>query len=350
MKLMHNGLKDLLLLGEYVENHQIGFLSLETTIPDWLKKFISFFPNYSIQLQIRREYRHIAMGLRALKLTDVNTIFVFEVYNQHLLILLPLLTLMACRGKKILISLHGNQQFAMSSLIKYLGLIYLKIYLKLFKNLKVVNLEIKDDIIPEKYRLPSSSQLIMPHPIISEAKPRLLLGERIHQNTQIKIGVVGMIREDKPISKVLEKIQEYQSLSSYYYELIIGTPFKQKPAYLDKLNAKLYDTTKEADYLKVLQEIDILVIYYEKDKYYYRASGVISDAASSGCYIIASDYPAINHQVNYPVKIGSTFADFNEIGSLIEEGISFIKENGQDNHWLYREKRTAEAIAKKLFN
>lgn len=350
MKLMHNGLKDLLLLEEYVKNKKIGFLSLETTIPEWLKKITKLIPIYPIQLQIRREYRHVAMGLRALKLKDVDTIFIFEAYNQHLFILLPLLTLMALQGKEILISLHGNQQFAMSSVIKYWGLVYLKIYLQLFKNLKVINLEIKDDIIPEKFRLPSSSQFIIPHPMISDVKPKLSYSERFSPNTPIKIGVVGMIRKDKPISKLLEKIQEYQSSSSYPSELIIGTPFYQKPKDLDQLKATLYDTTKESDYLKVLQKIDILLVYYDKDKYYYRASGVISDAASSGCYIIASDYPVIKHQINYPVKIGSTFANFEEIPSLIDHAIIEIQKIGQDNHLLWREKRNAEAIAKILFN
>lgn len=348
---MHNGLKDLLLLGIYAKNQKIGFLSLETPLPSWFKKLTQYIPNYFIALQIRREYRHIAMGIRALKLKDVDTIFIFEAYNQHFLIFLPILALIALQGKEILISLHGNQQFAMSSKIKFLGLKYLNFYLKLFKNIKVIGLEIDDNVIPEQFRLPSESKLIMPHPIISEAKPRLSPGERIPPKTPIKIGVVGMIREDKPISKVIEKLQEYRSNSSNLCEIVIGTPFGQKPAYLDKLEGiKLYDTTKEDDYVKVLNQIDILVIHYDKERYYYRTSGVISDAASCGCYIIASDYPVIKHQVTYPLEIGSTFTNFDEIDELIDEGIVHIKKTGQDNHWLWREKRTAEAIAKVLFN
>jgi glycosyltransferase involved in cell wall biosynthesis len=344
IKLMHNGLKDLLLINQYSPPKKIGFLSIEVPIPSLLKKITQAIPKYSIGLQIRREYRHIAMGIKALHLKDIDSIFIFEFYNQHLFFLLPLLAL---TRKEIFLSLHGNQQFAMESPLKFLGLIYLKIYLKILRNLNVVLFEIDDDILPEKFRLPSSSKLIIPHPIISEARPRFLPGERLPINTKIRLGVIGMIREDKPIAKLIEILQAYQA-GNDNCELIIGTPFGQKPSYLDQLGIKLYDTTKESDYLDILKAIDILIVHYDKERYYYRTSGVISDAASCGCYIIASDYPVINHQVNWPIEIGTTFSDFEEIGSLIDKAIACIREQGQDNHWIWREQRTAEAIAKIL--
>jgi glycosyltransferase involved in cell wall biosynthesis len=344
MELMHPGLKDLLLIQQYSPAQKIGFLSIETPLPNFFKKLTQSVP-YAVGLQVRREYRHVAMALRAFQLKDVDALFIFEIYNQHLLLALPLLAL---TGKKLLISLHGNQQFAMSSKFKYIGLMYLKAYLKLFPNLKVVTFEIDDEILPEKYRLPDGSKIVIPHPIISEAEPNLKPGERLAENTKIKIGIVGMIRADKPIGKLLEKLQEYVAKHENC-ELVIGTPFGQKPSYLDKIDAKLYDTTKEEDYINVLKQIDILVIHYEKDRYYYRTSGVISDAGSCGCYIIASDYPVIRHQVNWPVKIGSTFESFDEIGSKIDEAIASLGATGKDNHWLWRKGRSAEAIAKMLF-
>jgi hypothetical protein len=350
MKLMHKGLKDFLLMSQYVDQRKIGFLSLEIPLSERIKKFTTSLKNYSLGLQIRREYRHLLLGLNALKFSDVDTIFIFEIYNQHLIFLLPLLAIMAIKGKEVLICLHGNQQFAMTSTIKFLGLLYLKVYLNVFQKIKAVSFEIDDDVIPEKFRISASSKYIIPHPIISEAKPRLLSGERIPSHIPIKIGVVGMIRQDKPISKIIEKLQDYICSSHHQCQLIIGTPFFQKPDYLNNLDITLYDTTKEENYLQLLTQLDILVIHYDKDRYYYRTSGVISDAASCGCYIIASDYPVIKHQVTWPQKIGSTFSNFDEISSLLEEAMVHIREKGQDNHWLWREQRTAQAIAKILFH
>ncbi|MDY6781603.1 MAG: glycosyltransferase family 1 protein [Cyanobacteriota bacterium] len=350
MQLMHNGLKDFLLIGNYTPQQKIGFLSLETPLPEWVKKSTQSLPSYSAGLQLRREYRHIAMGLRALNFKEEDILFVFEIYNQHLSVVLPLLALMAARGKRVFIGLHGNQQFAMSSQIKYWGLLYLKAYLKLFKNLKVLTFEIDDRVIPEKYRLPPSSTIVIPHPILSDCHPKLAPGERLAEDVPIKIGVVGAIRADKPIGKIIEKIQEYIVSSPHSCEFVIGTPFGQKPNYLERLKVTLLDTTEEEDYLNALKEIDIIVIHYDKERYYYRTSGVISDAASCGCYIVASDYPVIQHQVTWPVTIGSTFSDFEEIGTAIDKGIDHLRENGQDKHWLWRKERTAEAIAKTLFS
>ena len=323
MKLMHDGLKDFLLLEEYIESQKIGFISLEVPLPKWILNFSQSL-KYSIGLQIRREYRHISMGLRSLRFSDVDTIFIFELYNQHLLFVMPLFAMISLLGKKVLICLHGNQQFAMTNKIKFWGLLYLQAYLNLFKKLKVISFEVDDDVLPEKFRLPDKSKYIIPHPIISEAKPKFLPGERLPSNVPIKIGVVGMIRLDKPITQVIDKLQEYIKSSEHQCELVIGTPFEQKPNYLDKLNVTLYDTTKPEDYIHILTEINILVIHYEKDRYYYRTSGVISDAGSCGCYIIASDYPVIKHQVSWPEKIGSTFSNFNEIYTLIDLSLIHI--------------------------
>ncbi|MEB3881884.1 hypothetical protein [Lyngbya sp. CCY1209] len=190
-----------------------------------------------------------------------------------------MLALQASKGKEVFISLHGNQQFAMSSRIKNLGLMYLRTYLKLFKNLKVVSFEIDDRVIPEAYRLPPESTFVIPHPIVGEVEPRLKPGERLPSDAKIKIGVVGQIRPDKPIAKVVEQLSTYVSAHPNC-ELIVGTPFGQKPKELDGIDATLRDTTEEAEYLKVLREIDILVIHYDRDRYYYRTSGVISDAGS----------------------------------------------------------------------
>ena len=346
MQLFHQGLKDLLSLNQYLTYKKLEFLSIETTIPDWLKNLTTTIPIYSVGLHFRREYRHIVMGIRALNLKDCDALLIFEAYNQHLLFLLPFLSL---TNKEILIMLHGNQQFALNDKIKYLGLLYLKFYLKIFKRFKVILLEIDDNILPAQVQLPSQSKIVIPHPCRSDFLPSLKSGERLPDDSQIKIGIVGIIRADKPIAQVIAKIQEYQQKADRNCELVIGTPKGQKPAYLDKLALTLHDTTREEDYLRVLQEIDILVIHYDRDRYYYRTSGVISDAASCGCYIVASDYPLIKNQITYPIQIGTTFADFQDLGKALDRAIDHVRNQGQDNHWLWREKRVAKHIASLLF-
>ncbi|VEP18170.1 hypothetical protein H1P_70053 [Hyella patelloides LEGE 07179] len=57
----------------------------------------------------------------------------------------------------------------------------------------------------------------------------------------------------------------------------------------------------------------------------------------------------IKQQINYPVTIGDTFTDITELDEKIDKAIAFLKKHGQDNHWLWREKRTEKSIASILF-
>jgi hypothetical protein len=288
------------------------------------------------------------MGVKALSLQGVDSIFVMEAYNQHLLFLLPML---ATTGKNIFICMHGNQQFASESKIKALGLIYLKNYLKLFKNFKAVLLELDDSFVETRYRFPERSTVVIPHPTRGDVEPKYRLGERPKPEAKIKIGVIGIIRQGKPIEKILARLQNYVAEHSETRELIIGTPSRQKPEYLNHLdNISIYDTTSDRDYLNLLKELDILVTDLDREQYYYRASGVISDAASAGCYVIAPDYPVIKHQITWPVSVGDTFSDLAELDGRLDTAIERVKMLGNDHHWKWREKRSAESIAKHLFS
>ena len=230
-QLFHPGLKDLLKLEDYLDC-KIGFLSIEIPLPSLFKKFTQALANYAFGLHLRREYRHLGMGIKALKYKDRELLFVFEAYNQHLLLLLPLLLL---TGKKVLIMLHGNQQFAIHSKIKYWGLLYLKLFLFLSKKIKVILLEIDDRLLPEKVRLPKDSKIIIPHPIVEQLTPRLPIAARLTASEKIKIGIVGTIRADKPIAKLIKIIQTYLQTNSQV-ELIIGTPSAQKLQDLEQLD------------------------------------------------------------------------------------------------------------------
>ncbi|MGK7933986.1 MAG: hypothetical protein AB4041_21505 [Microcystaceae cyanobacterium] len=345
MKLFHPGLRELLNINQYLTHHKIGFLTIEVPLPKWVQSISQQIPNYTLALFIRRECRHVIMGLQSLKLKEIDSIYVIEIYNQHLLFLLPLLKL---TGKKIFLGLHGNQTLAQESQIKALGFRLLKSYLAVSPEAKAVLLELDDDFIEPQYQLPKKSKVVIPHPMISEVMPRFAKGERLSQTDKVKIGMVGMIRSDKPIKKILIKIVDYAKKHPNC-EIVIGMPKKQIPKFIKELGIRILDTTKEKDYFEVLRNLDILVTYFDKDRYFYRASGVISDAGSCGCYIIAPDYPLIKHQITWPTSIGETFSNVEEIDTVLDKGISQVRELGQDNHWEWRKKRNAEYIAKCLF-
>jgi hypothetical protein len=348
MHLFHQGLRELLQVNQHLSNHKIGFVTIERPIPKWFIKFTQAIPSYAVGLQLRREYRHFSMGLQALSLKEVDSIYVMEIYNQHLLTLLPMLV---STGKQVFLGIHGNQLLAQESKIKYLGFVYLKKFIQFNPKFKVILLELDDDYVSDKFKFNAYSKIVIPHPIISEVTPKLQPRERLKQDDKITIGIVGIIREDKPINKILEKVRSYVSQHSQKLEFLIGTPINQKPKYLENCSEITFiDTTDDEDYLQALQQLHILVTNFNQQRYYYRASGVISDAGSCGCYIIAPDYPIIKHQITWPVPIGSLYSSLDDLDQVMEEAILHIQKKGQYNHWIWREKRNAEYIAKLLFS
>lgn len=342
MRLFHPGLRELLKINQYLTHHQIAFLTIETKLPKLFSKWTQSLPSKGLGLHLRREYRHLMMGLDALKQKEMDTIYCLEIYNQHLFFLLPLLAL---SNKTIFFGLHGNQVLAQEHFIKAWGLSLLRNYLRLFPASKVVCLELDDSFIAEKFRLPLESQIIIPHPIVSEYTPRLQVGERLSNHRKVKIGIVGIIRQDKPMGKILEIIKNYVQKHDGC-EIVIGTPRSKANQFQHDKQIKLLDTTKDQDYVRALQTIDILVTNYDRERYLYRASGVISDAGACGCYIIAPDFPLIKNQINHPLPIGLTYSKLDQIETLLDQAINYVKENGQDNHWLWRKGREAKAIAK----
>ncbi len=346
MLLTHPGLKDLLSINQYSTEKAAGFLSIETHLPKIVKTITTQIPNYRVALHLRREYRHIAMGLRSLKLKDVDTIIVMEIYLQHVFITLPLLAL---TGKTVLLLLHGDQQFALKNWVKAIGLNYVKLFLKMAK-FKAVLLEIDDTILPSEVQIPDVSKIVIPHPMRTDVEPRSQMGERSPADRPIKIGVVGIIRADKPIAKLVQQLKTYVANHPGTCELILGMPLNQKPSDMDWSGVTICDTTSEADYFKVLKDLDILVSFYNRDSYYYRASGVINDALCSGCFCIAPDYPVIRHQLTWPVEVGLMFTNLNQIDALLDQAIAHIRQHGQDNHWLWREQRSTKVLADLLLN
>jgi hypothetical protein len=341
---LHECLKDILLVGQFSKK-KIEFFNYNYDSPAIIRWLIQLVPSARLRKNLLDEFRHFQMGINIICSRQTYDIaYITEAFIQHCLFLLPMLVLVR---RTIIICFHGEQEEATHRRAKAIFLNYLKIHLLLFRRLKVVLFEVDDDVIPKKYRFPVFSKIVIPFPRSSEASPRYPLGSRIKNDDKIRIGVVGMMRKNKPITNIFHLLRDF-SKSNQNCEVIIGTPFWQKPDYLDDFGFAIYDTSLRGDYLKLLRSIDILVTDYSKIGHYYRASGIISDAGSSGCFIICPDYPVIKNQISWPVQIGFSYTCHDEIIPLIKKAIKFIHENGQDNHWMWREKRSIESVAKIL--
>jgi hypothetical protein len=169
----------------------------------------------------------------------------------------------------------------------------------------------------------SKSGIFMLTPLPEMSVKRL---NKSYQSKVLKIGIVGMIRPDKPIIPIIKILETYTN-ETVSIETFIGTPFWQVPDELKKGAINLIDTTSSEQYNSFIQSLDIVINYYDKEHFYYRSSGVLNDAISGGCFVIVPDYPLLKEQVSNPVKVGETYENIEDIKNAIDRSIQYMTNN-----------------------
>ncbi len=296
-----------------------------------MRRLLEKIPIGALRHAALQNYLHISMALRAWRAPRKALVIVMEFFPMHLLVAAPLFWL---SGRRIAFVMHGCQQAAVGSLAHRLGLWHYRLY-----GFESIQLEISDEVLPPSCRLGSARRLILPHPIVSDHTPRLACGERLPATARIRIGVVGILRKGKPAAELLKRLASLIPSRFPDCDLIAGTPAWQDDGSLSLANVEVIDTGDMARYFEVLRSLDILVVDFHRDDYYYRASGTIADGSSCGCHVVCPDYPVLNHQVTWPARIGTTFKSHEGLETALAEAVKYVRANGQDSLWAYREKR-----------
>jgi hypothetical protein len=148
---------------------------------------------------------------------------------------------------------------------------------------------------------------------------------KFNNNNDLSVGFVGSYRKEKNIEQVLEMLDQANTLSGC--KLILGTDNKELLSTYEKKEWCTYDTNEYDDYIKAIEIVDILVLNYDEDAYYYRHSGVLTDFINKGKVVIVPSYPYFNTQLNNPVKVGLTFTSLDEVSKLVNEGKIMLESN-----------------------
>lgn len=344
-KIYHDTLSGFLTIPEY----KTGALFLSVgRQPVRLPSFIKGKIKHYLQLELR----HLRMAWEALNAKGYHVNVVLEVYLQHTLIFLPLILL---SRRTTYICLHWNQQLAAHDTLKLVFLFYVKAYAAVCKTLKLVVFEADDYFLPNSLRISENAKIIIPMPCHPRFFPRISMGE-ISKTNEVVLGVVGMIRKDKGSrDEIIDSILDFicQDKKDVKYKLIVGFPFWSGVDDIECLRdnplIELQDTASPDAYRECLNSIDILVTFFRKDKYFYRTSGIVNDGISSGCYIVAPDFPVIQHQINWPAKCGSAYSDYSQIGVAISECVEMFLSHGNTPHWEWRKQRESAVILHDLF-
>ena len=107
------------------------------------------------------------------------------------------------------------------------------------------------------------------------------------------------------------------------------------------------DTSARPRYLGALDQCDVVVLNYRRDRYFYRASGVAAEAMGRRAVPVCRDYPIIRRMLHDPAPAGALFEHLEGLESALAEALALRP--GLDLALARHERvRGAAAIASRL--
>jgi hypothetical protein len=137
-----------------------------------------------------------------------------------------------------------------------------------------------------------------------------------------KIGIVGKVRQGKQFARTLDLLVKLQKKLDFL--LIIGTDDFSSFNQINLDGAKLVNTSSKDDYFAVLASCDIVVLNYERSRYFYRCSGVAADAIGTRTYVVCPNFPFMNYQLNYPSQVGTLYENEADLEIAIRQALELL--------------------------
>lgn len=273
--------------------------------------------------KLRILLRHIGLIFRCWRAASHRHILIREFSTLPLMMVFPLLWPLRC---KLFFLIHHNLQWAMRSRMERFGMTALA-----RMGVRLAAFETQDFPNLGKLGVPSSRNLVLPHPVA-----RTFSNPRKKGETPV-IGVAGIYRPEKGIDELIRCLKENFPM----FGILLGVP---NPEAAVHLNVETCSTASEEDYRAMIARCDVLVQNGAADSYFYRASGVIADAAACGTAVVAPDFPILGKQVE---GIGEVFQSLEEMPAAVSAALENAR-GGRYDFTLYCNSRSAQALAEKL--
>jgi glycosyltransferase involved in cell wall biosynthesis len=327
---MHRTLSPLLALPELL-GCRVGFVTARAR-----NRFFWIHHRFIRQL-ISAQYKHLGMALNVWRDREAELFFIFEHKADYSLLLYLTLLL---KGRPVFFFVHDMQQVATVSLHCRLALKMCRSWVRLGEFYPLF-ISLDDSRLGPGRRFVAGKKLTIPHPHHLAEQPSLPRARRV-PGQPFRVGIIGTMRKEKPIRRLLETLQRAQGQLGF--QLVVGTPRATKPDGLDETGVEIMDTTTEEQYAACLQSLDIFVVDFLRTEYYFRPSGAVVDAAMHGCYVICPDFPVFRAQINEPVPVGATFRSLEEIPALVDKAMQQLDHAPVDSE-AWRRYRRVENIA-----
>lgn len=315
MRSAHRNFNLLLVLGERL-GRPVTFISEETGSRG---RDYSWIPTRALRQIAFQLLTMWAMTREAWRSGRSDLIFIFEHKPWYAY---PLYAVCMLRRQQVLFIVHGIQQTHGQSSFHRLGLRALQA-LERHGNVWPVHLEVSDRDVQGVPRF--SKSIVMPHPMSRE--DQVMRRRPSADGGPVRIGILGILRADKPVEPLLDILVAHASRHPNV-ELVFGSPRWQVPASLvEALQARgitFRDTDSFEQYNDVIQSLDIVVAWFERDSFYFRPSGIVHDAIAGGCFVLAPDFPVIAAQMSNPVRCGQACASLEALPAALEQAMEEV--------------------------
>jgi len=283
--------------------HKIGFISFDDlNLPQWLKA-----------VGLLRNLAHaFALPTLLARHPTADAIFVREFLTLPLLLASPLL--LHFRRRALFVLIHNVQMAHLRSRDR----LALRFLFRL--GFRFVALETDAGIRELGVDFHNDQLLVLPlcWPATAEIQ------SRPRNSAKVIIGIVGRLRPEKNVLQLLAILATLRQTMRPNIDIMVGCDSPEILRQAGALGLKCVDTTTDDTYHAALDSIDILVVNYDRSRYFYRTSGVIANAGFRGVVVVCPDYPAFRTQVSTPVPVGATFRSFNDIELAINQAAALI--------------------------
>lgn len=171
-------------------------------------------------------------------------------------------------------------------------------------------------------KLDSARFLVLPHAIdaVDPDRPSARPAQ-----ARMKVGVIGRYRPEKGIDRLLHALVDAKRTGLLDVEMVLGCPEQEARERWSGSDLNVVNTATFALYQDALSACDVVVLNYERDRYFYRSSGVITDAVALGTAVVCPDFPILRQQVTHPVPVGATFDGLDDLVSAIGRALAIAK-------------------------
>jgi len=271
--------------------------------------------------------RHVALVFRCWAVCSHPHILIREFSTWPLLLVFPLLLPFR---RKLFFVIHHNLQWAARSRIERAGftaLARMGACWALFETQELTGLE--------TLGIPSGRTLVLPHPV-----PEQTVG--LKNRSRPVIGVAGYDRPEKGSLELLTLLTNHFPDC----DVALGTATPEKVSGLPGI-VQIVDTASDEAYSRMLAHCDVLVQNSASDRYFYRVSGPVADAAACSTAVVAPDFPLLRHQITSPVPIGEIFQELEKMPQAVRAAIESLCA-GRYDFAAYCAARSSQALAECL--